>query len=53
MCTTLYPFFLNACFVCLMVFSATFNNVTAISWRPVLVVEEDSAESMAGSQEFE
>jgi hypothetical protein len=27
-------------FVCLMVFNATFNNISAISWRPVLVVEE-------------
>jgi hypothetical protein len=23
-----------------MVFNATFNNISAISWRPVLVVEE-------------
>ena len=27
-------------FVCLMVFSATFNNIAAISWRSVLMVEE-------------
>jgi hypothetical protein len=27
-------------FVCLIVFNATFNNISAISWRPVLVVEE-------------
>jgi hypothetical protein len=27
-------------FVCLMVFNATFNNISVISWRPVLVVEE-------------
>jgi hypothetical protein len=27
-------------FVCLMVSNATFNNISAISWRPVLVVEE-------------
>ena len=27
-------------FVCLMVFSATFNNISAISWRSVLLVEE-------------
>jgi hypothetical protein len=26
--------------VCLMVFNATFNNISVISWRPVLVVEE-------------
>jgi hypothetical protein len=24
----------------LLVFNATFNNISAISWRPVLVVEE-------------
>ena len=27
-------------FVCLMVFNATFNNISAISWRSVLLVEE-------------
>jgi hypothetical protein len=27
-------------FICLMVFNATFNNISAISWRSVLVVEE-------------
>ena len=27
-------------FVCLMVFSATFNNISVISWRSVLLVEE-------------
>ena len=26
--------------VCLMVFNATFNNISAISWRSVLLVEE-------------
>jgi len=26
--------------VCLMVFSATFNNISFISWRSVLLVEE-------------
>jgi hypothetical protein len=26
--------------VCLMVFNATFNNIPAISWRSVLLVEE-------------
>ena len=26
----------------LMVFNATFNNVSLISWRPVLLVEETS-----------
>ena len=28
-------------FVCLMVFNATFNNISAISWRSVLLVEEN------------
>jgi len=28
------------CFVWFMVFNATFNNVSAISWRPVLLVDE-------------
>jgi hypothetical protein len=27
-------------FVCLMVLSDTFNNISAISWRTVLLVEE-------------
>ena len=27
-------------FVCLMVFNATFNNISAISWRSALLVEE-------------
>ena len=27
-------------FVCLMVFNATYNNITVISWRSVLLVEE-------------
>jgi hypothetical protein len=27
-------------FVCLMVYNATFNNISVISWRPVLLVEE-------------
>ena len=26
--------------VCLMVFNVTFNNITVISWRSVLLVEE-------------
>ena len=26
--------------VCFIVFNATFSNISAISWRPVLVVEE-------------
>ena len=31
---------LNNKFVCLMVFNATFNNISVISWRSVLLVEE-------------
>jgi len=27
-------------FVCLMVFNANFNNISVISWRSVLLVEE-------------
>ena len=27
-------------FVCLMVFNVTFNNISAITWRSVLLVEE-------------
>jgi hypothetical protein len=27
-------------FVCLMVFNATFNNISVISWQSVLLVEE-------------
>ena len=27
-------------FVCLIVFNATFNNISVISWRSVLLVEE-------------
>jgi hypothetical protein len=30
----------NCLFVCLMVFNATFNNISVISWRSVLLVEE-------------
>jgi hypothetical protein len=28
------------CFVCSLVFNATFNNISVISWRSVLLVEE-------------
>ena len=28
------------CFVCFAVFNATFNTISAISWRPVLWMEE-------------
>ena len=34
---------LFVCFVCLMVFNATFNNISVISWRSVLLVEETVA----------
>jgi hypothetical protein len=30
----------NGLFVCLMVYNATFNNISVISWRSVLLVEE-------------
>jgi hypothetical protein len=30
----------NCLFVCLVVFNATFNNISVISWRSVLLVEE-------------
>jgi hypothetical protein len=32
--------FSNCLFVCLMVFNATFNNISVISWRSFLLVEE-------------
>jgi hypothetical protein len=36
-----YFFCLFVClFVCLMVLNASFNNISAISWRSVLFVEE-------------
>jgi len=31
---------MNNCFVCLMVFNATFNNILFMSWRSVLLVGE-------------
>ena len=31
---------MSCLFVCLMVFNATFNNISVISWRSVLLVEE-------------
>jgi hypothetical protein len=34
------PVQLNVLLICLMVFNATFNNTSAISWRAVLLVEE-------------
>ena len=30
----------NVCFVCLMMFNATFNNISVILWQSVLLVEE-------------
>jgi len=35
---TVYTFY--GLFVCLMVLNATFNNISVISWRSVLLVEE-------------
>ena len=32
-------------FVCLMVFNATFNNISVILWRSVLLVEETGGPS--------
>jgi len=32
--------FLQVCFVCLMMFNATFNNISVIMWWSVLLVEE-------------
>ena len=37
---TLYCRILLSLFVCLMVFNAIFNNISVISWRSVLLVEE-------------
>ena len=34
------PCIVEGLFVCLMVFNATFNNISVISWRSVLLVEE-------------
>ena len=36
----LYCCILLSLFVCLMVFNATFNNISVISWRSVLLVEK-------------
>jgi hypothetical protein len=39
--TNLVKYVLFVClFVCLMVYSATFNNISVISWRSGLLVEE-------------
>ena len=35
-----FIYFLFCLFVSLMVFNATFNNISVISWRSVLLVEE-------------
>jgi len=32
--------FVDVLFVCLMVFNVTFNNISVITWRSVLLVEE-------------
>jgi len=38
---TIFELCLFGClFICLMVFNATFNNISVISWRAVLLVEE-------------
>jgi hypothetical protein len=43
-CVTKYIIILFAClFVCLMVFNATFNNISVVSCRSVLLVEETGA----------
>jgi hypothetical protein len=36
----LEEFFSSTLSDCVCVFNTTFNNISAISWRPVLVVEE-------------
>jgi hypothetical protein len=36
--------------VMVMVFNTTFNNISAISWRPVLVVEEAGVSPTIGKQ---
>ena len=40
MCLSIYAFVCVCLFVCLMVFSATFNNISVISWQSVLLMEE-------------
>ena len=36
--------------ILILVFNATFNNISAISWRPVLVVEEAGEPPTMGKQ---
>ena len=36
----LFSFVFVCLFVCLMVFNVIFNNISVITWRPVLLVEE-------------
>jgi hypothetical protein len=36
----LFSFVFVYLFVCLMVFNVTFNNISVITWRSVLLVEE-------------
>ena len=31
---------ISVCFVCLVVFNATFNNISVLSWQSVLLVKE-------------
>jgi hypothetical protein len=31
----------DRCFVCLVVFNATFNNISVISWQSVLLMEQN------------
>ena len=38
--STCYKMYMLFVFVCLMMFNATFNNISVISWRSVLLVEE-------------
>ena len=39
-CDSMRYFVFERMFVCLMVFNTTFNNISVISWRSVLLVEE-------------
>ena len=39
-------------FVCLMVFNVTFNNISVISWRSVLLVEETGGTSKKISYQY-
>ena len=39
-CVSIKFFMFFICFVCLMVLNTTFNNISVISWWPVLLVED-------------